>query len=97
MGGLQDLPRQDPRHGRVSAMGSHVSERVAVHLRPRQELQPLRGAHEHDPQGEAAATCLICLFAPKHENNNCSHNLLLWVTEDEPHERREASVTVRAQ
>lgn len=52
MGGVQDLLRQDPRDVGVPAVGSHVSARVAVHLRPRQELQQLAGAREPDSAGE---------------------------------------------
>lgn len=32
VGGVQDLLRQDSGDGRVPAMGSHVSARVALHL-----------------------------------------------------------------
>ena len=52
VGGVQDLLRQDPWDGRVPEMGPHVPARVALHLRPRQELQRLRGAHGHGPPGE---------------------------------------------
>lgn len=71
MGGVQDLLRQDPRDGRVPEMGSHVSTRVAVHLRPRQKLQQLRGAHEHDSQGEETTAGLLSSLPAA--SINCQH------------------------
>lgn len=52
VGGIQDLLRQDPRDVGVPEMGSHMSTRVTLHLRPRQKLQQLRGTHEHDSEGK---------------------------------------------